>query len=96
VLHNHPDHKVQQLLMNIKSAMTSDSILLIDEMILPESNVNAYATAMDMTMMSAFAASERSEANWRKILDKVGLDLVNVFLYNPASYEGVMDIRLRI
>ncbi|KAI1778089.1 S-adenosyl-L-methionine-dependent methyltransferase [Hypoxylon cercidicola] len=95
VLHNHPDHKVHQLLVNIKNAMADDSILLLDEMVLPESGVNAYAASMDMTMMSAFASSERSEAQWRKIIEHAGLQLSQTYNYNPESYESVMDIRIR-
>lgn len=94
VLHNHPDHKVRVLLENIKSAMAPDSVLLLDEMVLPETGVNSYAAAMDLTMMSAFASMERSEAQWRKIVEDVGLKLVKTYPYNPVSYESVMDIRL--
>ncbi|PSN71814.1 S-adenosyl-L-methionine-dependent methyltransferase [Corynespora cassiicola Philippines] len=94
VLHNHPDHKVRQLLLNTKAAMESDSIMLLDEMVLPRTNVNSYAAAMDLTMMSAFAASERSEAQWEKIIDDVGLKLDRVYEYNPVSYESVMEVRL--
>jgi hypothetical protein len=95
VLHNHPDHKVKRLLMNVKAAMSPDSILLIDEMVLPESHVNSYAASMDMTMMAAFAASERSEEHWRRILDEAGLTLFKLYAYNPVSYENVMDVRVR-
>ncbi|RYP63793.1 hypothetical protein DL769_006859 [Monosporascus sp. CRB-8-3] len=94
VLHNHPDHNVRQLLENTKAAMGPDSVLLIDEMVLPESGVNSYAAAMDLTMMAAFASMERTEAQWRKILRDVGLELKKTYNYNPVSYESVMDIRL--
>ncbi|RYO96762.1 hypothetical protein DL763_003038 [Monosporascus cannonballus] len=85
VLHNHPDHKVRQLLENTKAAMGPDSVLLIDEMVLPESGVNSYAAAMDLTMMAAFASMERTEAQWRKILKDVGLELKMTYNYNPPD-----------
>ncbi|KAI1844471.1 hypothetical protein JX266_009358 [Neoarthrinium moseri] len=91
VLHNHPDYKVQQILKHIKAAMASDSVLLIDEMVLPESGVNSYTTAIDLTMMSAFAAMERTEAQWRNIITDAGLSLVKTYPYN--NYESVMDVR---
>lgn len=74
--------------------MTADSIMLLDEMILPEEHVNAYAACMDLTMMAAFAASERSESQWKAIIEEVGLKLVKTYVYNPMNYEGVMDVRL--
>ncbi|KFA45947.1 hypothetical protein S40293_07288 [Stachybotrys chartarum IBT 40293] len=95
VLHNHPDHKVRILLENTKSAMAPDSIMLLDEMVLPETGVNSYAAAMDITMMSAMAGMERSEAQWKALLESVGLKLVKTYKYNPTSYEAVMDVRLQ-
>ncbi|KAJ2999001.1 hypothetical protein NUW58_g141 [Xylaria curta] len=94
VLHNHPDHKVRLLLENIKSAMATDSVILLDEMVLPEVGVNPYAAAMDLVMMSAFAGMERTESQWRRIMECVGLKLVKTYVYNAASYESVMDVRL--
>ncbi|GAW10672.1 hypothetical protein ANO14919_000060 [Xylariales sp. No.14919] len=95
VLHNHPNHKALQLLGHLRDAMVNDSILLLDEMVLPEFGVNAYAASMDMTMMSAFASAERSEAQWRQLIEDAGLSLCGTYLYNPESYESVMDVRIR-
>ncbi|OTA89513.1 hypothetical protein M434DRAFT_79281 [Hypoxylon sp. CO27-5] len=94
VMHNHPDHKIRQILLNTKAAMTPESVILLDEWVLPESGVNAYAASMDLTMMVAFAAMERSESHWREILADVGLKIVKIYRYNPVSYESVMDVRL--
>jgi hypothetical protein len=74
--------------------MTLDSVMLLDEMILPEEGVNAYAACMDLSMMAAFAGMERSESQWREILSSVGLKLIKIYVYNPHNYEGVMDVRL--
>ncbi|KAI1458808.1 S-adenosyl-L-methionine-dependent methyltransferase [Annulohypoxylon moriforme] len=95
VLHNHPDHKVRQLLENTRSALASDSVILLDEMVLPESGVNSYAAAMDLTMMAAFSAGERTEDQWCRLLDDVGMKLVKTYNYNPLSYESVMDVRIK-
>ncbi|KAI1207206.1 O-methyl transferase B [Annulohypoxylon truncatum] len=94
ILHNHPQHKVSQILQNIKAVMAPDSILLVDEMILPEVGVDAVTAAVDLTMLSAFAARERTEAEWRKTFDEAGLELVQARIYNPLTYEGVLDARL--
>ncbi|KAF2280229.1 S-adenosyl-L-methionine-dependent methyltransferase [Westerdykella ornata] len=94
VCHNHPDNKVKLLLRNIMSAMSPESIILLDEWVLPETGVSEYAACMDLTMMAAFAAMERSESQWRKIFDEVGLKLVKIYSYNPENYECVMDLRL--
>ncbi|EHL01928.1 putative Sterigmatocystin 8-O-methyltransferase [Glarea lozoyensis 74030] len=94
VLHNQSPLKVQQLLENIKAAMGSDSILLVDELVLPNSRVNYIAASIDMTMLSAFASMERTEAQWRETFEHVGLELVHTYTYYPQGYESVMDVRL--
>jgi hypothetical protein len=94
VLHNHPPQKVLQLLENTKAAMAKDSVLLLDEMILPEKGANVDALSMDLTMLSAFAGMERTETQWREVIDEAGLKLERVFVYNEVSHESVMEVRL--
>ncbi|KAF2651751.1 S-adenosyl-L-methionine-dependent methyltransferase [Lophiostoma macrostomum CBS 122681] len=94
VFHNHPDHQVLKLLRNTKEAMAPDSILLIDEMILPGVGAHIDAVTMDITMLAAFAGMERTESQWRSIIGQAGLRLVRTYEYNPVSHESVMDVRL--
>ncbi|KAF2683182.1 S-adenosyl-L-methionine-dependent methyltransferase [Lentithecium fluviatile CBS 122367] len=94
VFHNHPPHNVLKLLKNTKDAMTADSVLLIDEMILPETGAHIDAVTMDITMLAAFAGMERSEAQWRSVIEQAGLKLVTTYVYNPLSHESVMKVCL--
>ncbi|KAL7755527.1 hypothetical protein ACKLNR_014625 [Fusarium oxysporum f. sp. zingiberi] len=93
-LHNHPDHKVKQILKHIKNAMSSESVLLLDELVLPESGATSIATSLDMTMMVAFAAMERTESQWKKLISDAGLQFVKTYTYNSDGYERVMEVRL--
>ena len=74
--------------------MAADSILLIDEMLLPDTGVNPYVASTDLTMMAARASRERSRSEWREIIEGAGLRLVEVYTYNPTTNESVMDVRL--
>ncbi len=74
--------------------MGPESVLLIDEMILPEVGVNFMAASIDMTMLTALAGAERTEGEWRRVFKDVGLELGAVFMYNPLQYEGVMHVSL--
>ncbi|KAI0111777.1 S-adenosyl-L-methionine-dependent methyltransferase [Daldinia grandis] len=94
VSHNHPPHKVRMLLETIKAAMKPESVLLVDEMVLPEENVNYMAASIDMTILAAFASMERTEAQWTTLFEDAGLRLVRTYTYSPLSYESVMDVRL--
>jgi hypothetical protein len=64
-------------------------------MILPENQVNSFAASVEMSMLTAFASMERTEAQWRTIFDEEGLEVVNTRIYNPITYDGVLDVRLR-
>lgn len=94
VLHNHPPHRVRLLLKRIKSAMTEESILLVEEMIIPEKGVHSDAASIDITMLAAVAGKERTEAQWRETFREAKLELVRTYTYNAVSYESVMDVRL--
>jgi hypothetical protein len=94
VFHNHPPHKVLKLLEHTKAAMASDSVMLIDEQIPPEMGGHVDVLSMDLTMMTAFAGMERSEAQWRSILSEAGLKLVDSYVYNPVSHETVLQVCL--
>ena len=94
VLHNHPPHRVQRLLEIMKAAMTHESILIIDEMVFPEAGVHYGAACIDMTMLGAFASMERTETQWRRTFEDVGLKLVRTYTYSPLTYESAMEVCL--
>lgn len=95
VLHDLPPHRIRRMLEMTKEAMLPSSRLLIDEMVIPEVGVGEKAAARDWTVGACLASKERTEAEWREILDEVGLDLVHTYIYLPTTYEAVMDVRLR-
>lgn len=74
--------------------MNQHSVLLIDELVLPESNVNYIASSIDMTMLSSFSSMERTQKQWRQAFGEVGLELKETYMYYSEGYESVMDVRL--
>lgn len=78
-----------------KEAMVPSSRLLIDEMVIPEVGVSEKAAGRDWTVGSCLASKERTEAEWRQVIEEAGLDLVHTYTYIPTTYEAVMDVRLR-
>lgn len=73
------------------NAMGKGSVLLIDEMVLPDTHVDWQVTSIDLSMMCAFGARERTETQWLELLASVGLKLVKKLIYKPAVYESVME-----
>lgn len=94
--HNLTPQKAGSLLQLLKSAMVVGSRLLIDEAVPPETNADYLASAIDLTMLEAFGAMERTETQWDEILHENGLELVRVHLYNASTYESIVEARLSL
>jgi demethylsterigmatocystin 6-O-methyltransferase len=92
VLHDWPDHMARKMLSHIKAAMNSDSVLLIDEMVLPDVGVYSHVAAIDLAMMCATGSTERTESQWKALFAEEGLDLIETRTYKPTSYESVMKV----
>ncbi|KAI0550475.1 S-adenosyl-L-methionine-dependent methyltransferase [Xylaria curta] len=90
ILHDWPDHKCVEILQNIKSAMTRDSRVLIDEMVLPERGAPWRATQLDLAMSTCFAAMERSRTDWDSLLDKAGFNILKIWKYTDQLDDCVI------
>lgn len=90
ILHDYPDKKCRDILKNTISAMSEDSVILIDEIVLPEVGAIWRATQMDMTMMTALAGKERSEKEWFALLESVDLHVVKVWKYTEESEDCII------
>ena len=72
--------------------MGPESVILIDEMVLPNEGVHWQSTQVDLTMMAALAAMERTQAQWSYLLDSVDLKIANIHTYTPLVYESIMTV----
>ncbi|MCJ1311796.1 hypothetical protein MMC25_005469 [Agyrium rufum] len=89
VLHDFPDEQCRAILQHIVAAMGEQSLILIDDMVLPDTGTHWQATQVDITMMCAFAAMERTQTEWKALLESVGLEIVNRYVYTSGSNESV-------
>ena len=55
------------------------SRLLIHEMIVPEQGASTFHAMLDMTMMAFNAGMERTEKQWRVLLENAGLRVIKVW-----------------
>jgi len=85
VLHDWPDKQAVVILQNIRDAMTADSLLLINEAVLPEWKVPIASASADMLMMANFSSLERTEEQFRALLDGVGFELVNLWAPDDSA-----------
>ncbi|KAJ5106338.1 O-methyltransferase [Penicillium angulare] len=98
VLHDWPDKQALEALARIREAMVEDSILLINEFTMSDSDVSRISTAIDQDMMEAFSSLDRTEKQWISLLERGGFEIVKVWKFenNPgvakALYEAVPKI----
>ena len=86
ILHDWPDEKCAEILANLKPAMTPKySRLLINEYVIPDTGAHWISTALDMLMMATFSSRERSEQNWRRILEGVGFRIIKIWSPEPGA-----------
>ncbi|KAL7952231.1 sterigmatocystin 8-O-methyltransferase precursor [Trichoderma compactum] len=90
VLHDWPDKQAVQILERVREAMTPESILLINETVIPESNAPLSSATADLIMMVSFGSLERTEKQFADLFNKAQLELVKV--WNPTDFEGASDI----
>lgn len=95
VLHDWPDKQAVEILKRVHEAMAEDSILLVNEHNMAESDASKISTAIDQDMMEVFSSLERTEQQWIALLDKGGFDVVKVWkpatvgFFERALYEAV-------
>lgn len=82
VLHDWPDEKSVEILRQLRDAMDEDSLLVIDEIVVPGRAASVKQVLYDMVMLSCLGSGERSESQWREVLEKAGLRLREVEIYD--------------
>ena len=70
--------------------MVPNSVILVDEMILPNSGAHFHATQMDITMMTIFATFERTEKEWHTLFHQAGLKYSQVWVYDESVRRAVI------
>ena len=90
VLHDWPDHKCIEILRNTRSAMTKESVLLIDEMIIPATGAHWRAMQLDINMLTCLAAQERSAKQWTTLLGAAGLKIIKVYSYTEELQDSIV------
>ena len=72
ILHDWPDPEVRRLLANIKAAAPTGARLLAFELITPDGAEPHLAKMIDLTMLGMLTGRERTEAEYRHLLQDAG------------------------
>ena len=80
VLHDWPDDQCLIILSQLKASMKPGySKIILNEMVLPDIGITLTAAQIDITMMCALAATERTEGQWRQMMDSAGLIIEKIW-----------------
>lgn len=91
ILHDWPDAQVVDILKHLKDALAEDSVILIDEMYLPEKGVHWQAANLDMQMMLYLASIERTEPQWVELIGRAGLKIQRTYQYTKTLSDTVIE-----
>lgn len=82
------------ILSRLAAAMTPGySKVLINENVVPDTGAHWQATSLDLIMMVDLAAKERTERQWHKLIEPVGLRITKI--YTPLnSAESLIECEL--
>ncbi|BCR96598.1 uncharacterized protein AKAW2_21538S [Aspergillus luchuensis] len=91
IFHDWPDHICRKILVNTISAMDPEySRIIISDFVLPDTNAPLLQSSLDIQMMSIGSGVERSERQWRELLDEAGLEITGIWNSNPGM-ESVIE-----
>jgi hypothetical protein len=91
ILHDWPDEKALQLLRNCRKAIPDEGLLLLREAVLGEGVPPPARAQLDLIMMAVPGGRERTEAEWRELLDRAGFVLQKV-LAGQRSQELILAV----
>ena len=78
ILHDWPDDKAKQILENCRKSIRDDGILLVREHVIPEGDTPSFGKQLDLTMLFMLGGAERTEKEWRKLLQDSGFSISRI------------------
>ncbi len=78
IIHDWNDEQSIKILRNIHSVMNEDGKVLIIEMVVPEGNEPSPSKMMDVQMLIATGGKERTEVEYRTLLESSGFRLTRI------------------
>ena len=84
ILHDWDDSKCGKILQNCYNAISTDGVLLIIESIIPDRNEFSIAKLLDIEVLVMGGGKERTEMEYRDLIDKSGFELSRIINTNES------------
>lgn len=91
IMHDWRDGDAVVILRHLREAMGDTSVLLIDDMVLPNSGTHWHAAQLDIVMMAALAARERTRQQWEELVPRAGLRIRKVYRYTESLGDSIIE-----
>lgn len=95
ILHDHTDENSIKILQHLTLVMGKESVILLDEMVLPPEHVDEVSMQADLDMMVVHSTMERSEEQWAKLVGAAGLNIDKVVIYAEGFNLGIVACVLK-
>src|SRR5258705_3096442 len=92
IIHDWSDEDCLMILGHCRSGMKAGGKVLIVEMVIPERNVPAVSKFLDLEMLLFLTGCERTEPEYRALLDGAGFDLTRI-VPTPSAYSAMEAVR---
>ncbi|HXB54077.1 MAG TPA: methyltransferase [Vicinamibacteria bacterium] len=92
VLHDWSDEACHRILKAVARSMRGDARLLVVESILPPDDYPFFAKVLDLHMLACFGGAERTEFQYRALLEGAGLSVIRVHpAFGPSSQLSIIE-----
>ncbi|KAI0405970.1 S-adenosyl-L-methionine-dependent methyltransferase [Xylaria palmicola] len=90
ILHDYNDEQCMLILQKAKASMIKGySYLVINDFILPDTNCGILQSQWDLAMMVLLSSMERTERQWRTLLESAGLSIEGMYS-PPGDGQGII------
>ena len=92
IIHDWDDEHSLKILRNCREAMTENGKVLVVEMIIPPGDAPSPGKFLDLEMLLFLRSFERTEAEYRALFDRAGLELTRI-VPTPSPYSVLEGVR---
>lgn len=92
ILHDWPNASCLTVLKQLRSAMDTHSILIIDEIVVRQSDSTWKQVNYDLVMMCALGGMERTRAQWQDLVSGANLKLRDVVTYDDETGDSILVV----
>lgn len=90
ILHDWSDEACLQILRTCKISMSAYARLLIIDAVVTEGTTRDFSKDVDIAMMVLFGGKERTESEWKKLLNDAGFRLIRI--YPTSTMLSIIEV----